>query len=252
MFGNLHYSLSLVLLVIRHGIHCTLQHPSFAIAALIADMSSRNRKPPEAPHALVSWQANFDRILKTMTEMLCDRGYTQIEYKAQSEHEVNRCIMAKRCVLSARHKSQSAKVCQVIFLRDNKLGVNHVREFEEVHNCSKTHMSFIIVASAKATHPAIKYMSDRSWISDFVANQVLHNVTRHCLVPKHELLPLEEHEALFRRFGIEDKPKMLPEMLHTDPIAKYHNFDVGDIVKVYARNGYTEMQLLYVRVIRAA
>lgn len=60
------------------------------------------------------------------------------------------------------------------------------------------------------------------------------NPTRHYLVPKHELLPLEEESAFLTRIN-RDKTQAkreLPKISSTDPIARWYGFRSGRICKI--------------------
>mmetsp|Transcript_59090 Transcript_59090/g.50057 ORF Transcript_59090/g.50057 Transcript_59090/m.50057 type:complete len:157 (+) Transcript_59090:388-858(+) len=62
-------------------------------------------------------------------------------------------------------------------------------------------------------------ISDDFHLELFLETELMINVTKHELVPKHEVLTAEEKQELLNRYKIEDK--LLPRILSTDPISKF-------------------------------
>ncbi|MEM1689650.1 MAG: DNA-directed RNA polymerase subunit H [Candidatus Hadarchaeales archaeon] len=55
-------------------------------------------------------------------------------------------------------------------------------------------------------------------------------ITKHRLVPKHEVLSQEEAKEVLERYRVE--PHQLPLLLSSDPVAKAIGAKPGDIVKI--------------------
>ncbi len=72
------------------------------------------------------------------------------------------------------------------------------------------------------------------------------DITKHSLVPKHELLDENEKELLLKQYAI--TLKQLPRILAADPMVKILNAKVGDVVKV-TRKSPTAGQAIYYRVV---
>ncbi|MEM0026334.1 MAG: DNA-directed RNA polymerase subunit H [Ignisphaera sp.] len=64
--------------------------------------------------------------------------------------------------------------------------------------------------------------------------QDLSKVLEHELVPKHEVLSVEEGVEILRRYGI--KPEQLPWLRASDPVARAIGAKPGDIVRIYRRS----------------
>ena len=58
------------------------------------------------------------------------------------------------------------------------------------------------------------------------------NPLRHELVPKHEIVPPEQHTALMESMYITSKSKFPEIKYHVDPIARCIGAVPGDIVKI--------------------
>jgi DNA-directed RNA polymerase subunit H len=56
------------------------------------------------------------------------------------------------------------------------------------------------------------------------------DITKHRLVPKHEILSPDEAKKVLETYGVE--PHQLPLLLSSDPVAKAIGAKPGDIVKI--------------------
>lgn len=72
------------------------------------------------------------------------------------------------------------------------------------------------------------------------------DITKHNLVPKHELLNDTEKEEILKKYGI--NIKQLPRILITDSAIKLLNTKVGDVIKI-TRKSETAGETVYYRVV---
>jgi DNA-directed RNA polymerase subunit H len=72
------------------------------------------------------------------------------------------------------------------------------------------------------------------------------DITKHALVPKHELLDEKGREEVLKKFGI--SLRQLPRMLETDPMAKILAAKPGDVIKI-TRKSETAGETVYYRVV---
>ena len=72
------------------------------------------------------------------------------------------------------------------------------------------------------------------------------NILKHELVPEHIILNEDEKNELLEKYRI--KPKNLPKILTTDPVAKALNAKEGDILKII-RKSKTAGTSLYYRIV---
>lgn len=63
------------------------------------------------------------------------------------------------------------------------------------------------------------------WIQEFIIDPI-----NHFLTPKHVPLSLAEKEEFLKEYNI--KVRDIPRIEKTDPIVRYYNLQVGDIVKI--------------------
>nr|CAA32923.1 unnamed protein product [Sulfolobus acidocaldarius] len=69
------------------------------------------------------------------------------------------------------------------------------------------------------------------------------DISNHELVPKHEILQLEEAYKLVKELGI--KPEQLPWIRASDPVAKSIGAKPGDIIKITRKSPFTGESVTY-------
>lgn len=72
------------------------------------------------------------------------------------------------------------------------------------------------------------------------------DITKHNLVPEHEILNEKEKEEMLKKYGI--SVKHLPRILESDSMIKVLNGKVGDVVKI-KRKSQTAGESLYYRLV---
>ncbi|WVZ08371.1 hypothetical protein V8G54_021717 [Vigna mungo] len=82
------------------------------------------------------------------------------------------------------------------------------------------------------------YHVEQTYITD-----LLVNITKHVLKPKHQVLTDRQKKNLLKKFNIEEK--QLPRMLKTDAIARYYGLERGQVVKVTYSGEITQMHVTY-------
>jgi len=69
----------------------------------------------------------------------------------------------------------------------------------------------------------------------FYERELMYNVSRHQYVPKHSCLSLDEKEKILKQYSVTDS--QLPAIHVNDPVSRYYNFLVGDVIKIERTNG---------------
>jgi DNA-directed RNA polymerase subunit H len=72
------------------------------------------------------------------------------------------------------------------------------------------------------------------------------DITKHSLVPKHELLDDKQKEEVLKKYGI--TLRQFPRMLETDPMAVMLTAKPGDVLRV-TRKSETAGETTYYRVV---
>ena len=179
-----------------------------------------------------------------MGEMLADRGFGDIirhDEEDVFDNEIGGVLMegtggGKRCI---------------VMLQKGKIGVKNLREIEEQRVDG---VSLIIVTTEKPTPPAQRHLQGADvvkWCSVFVTSEVIRNVTRHHLVPRHTRVDPAHLPSLLERWREKDTSH-LSLILVTDPVAKYLGLKDGEVVHVNGPDGTQTSQFNYRRAVCAS
>ena len=75
------------------------------------------------------------------------------------------------------------------------------------------------------------YLSKKIFVQYFHLDTLTFNVTKHSLVPRHEILTKDESEQLVKSLHIMHIKK-LPKISSSDPIAKYYGLKRGQVFRI--------------------
>lgn len=70
----------------------------------------------------------------------------------------------------------------------------------------------------------------------FYFDELMYNPTRHLDVPRHELVPQDQVKQLLKDLKVELSNLLL--IRHDDPIVKYYNWNIGDVIRIYRKDDY--------------
>ncbi|KAJ4375109.1 DNA-directed RNA polymerases II 24 kDa polypeptide (RNA polymerase II subunit 5) [Neocucurbitaria cava] len=129
----------------------------------------------------------------------------------------------------------------VEFNSDENVGLKQLRDYMG-HLVNGSFYSGIMVTVKPMTGMAIRLLRGATGMNDgpkggvevFVEQDLLVNITKHELVPKHVLLSAEEKEQLLQRYRL--KQTQLPRIQSTDPVAKYLGLRRGAVVKIIRKS----------------
>jgi DNA-directed RNA polymerase I, II, and III subunit RPABC1 len=199
------------------------------------------------------------RAWRTVHEMVQDRGYILAEEEVKisldsfrlqyckDNGEPNREKMTfsaspsedmmKKYAIEPTAADPNPKVdvgtIYVEFVPDTgSIGVQQMKKFVTFCN-EHSHKSGIMVTNSAISAQARRIINgarDYAYIEVFLEEDLLVNITRHELVPKHILLSREEKAALLKRYHL--KETQLPRILSKDPIARYLGLKRGNVVKI--------------------
>lgn len=158
----------------------------------------------------------------TLKEMLVDRGVDVSRLNSISDAELN--------IMSKSHKIFSVEVndsMKIVYHINTKFKINELKKYlgENEH--------IIVVFKEKINNLNIRNMRDQNnvFIEIFMMKELQFNISRHMLVPKHEIMKNDDEiDKLLKTYNL--KKNQLPIILHSDPMARYLNVKVGDIVKI--------------------
>lgn len=185
------------------------------------------------------------RVRRTVLELLSDRGYAVLntdEDLNQSRVQFEADLAAKNfnresLTLLRQHKERPDDQMYVFFpdeTRGKPLGVRPISEKAERMERDNVRRAIIILQSGLTPQAkgAVEKLSagDRAKIEVFLENELLVNITKHVLVPKHEVISEDAKKALLKRYRL--KESQLPRIQKSDPIARYYGLSHGQVVKI--------------------
>lgn len=165
-----------------------------------------------------------------VNEMLKDRGYVDIE-KVQSDNMIVK---------------KSNMVTYVYFCKEDKSGIKsykNVVKFINENECNSVIFIYKSNITIFAKNEFEKLSKEQIQIEIFSESQLQFNITKHYLVPKHELLSNEEKSRVLKELRCD--LKSLPVIMLNDPISRYYNFKRGQMIKITRKSPTNGIYTLY-------
>ena len=175
----------------------------------------------------MSSEYRLERVRHTLEEMFLERGYRDVE-----RTETGR-VMAK--------KEGDIIVCGFTTLIV-KLNVS------EIHNIigvmQKENLKHGIIVFEGMPTPAVKNVMMNIAelglnIELFCADDLQFNITLHRLVPRHIRMGKEESKEFKQKYGTD-----IPVLMRSDPVARFYDFQKGEVVKVVRKNGFVSYRIV--------
>ena len=184
------------------------------------------------------------RVVTNVLECFKNRGYT-IDTIISSEEELLEIVKSKTDpdvsgLTRVVTHSVSGKKCLLIWVKDEKIGVKHIKQIydkmekERIPHCCMVCEHQLSVFGKKAIEEFNTVVEDKH-IEYFEYVEMLIDITKHFLVPKHIVLTPEEKEIWKKEYSIQ-KETQCPKMHRTDAISRYYGLRKGDLVKVIRKS----------------
>lgn len=115
------------------------------------------------------------------------------------------------------------------------VGIKDIKTFAQLLS-EKNYYTGIFVTNAAPTPAALKIVPSLlpTVMEIFREEDLLVNISRHELVPKHILLSAEEKKGLLERYRL--KETQLPRIRVDDPMARYLGLRRGQVVKIIRKS----------------
>lgn len=171
--------------------------------------------------------------LKTMIEMLKDRGYSNIQ-SCQTLEEITQNMTDNRYVVCGGGETH----VQVFFHNEERVGVKQLRSWVETSTAEA-----IIIVSLDGPTAFTRKEAEQSYphVQFFTFRDVCVNITKHQLVPKHEKVT----DPSSIRLKTSESKNELPVLYTTDRIAQYYAYAPGDVVRITRTVGVQEPVFFY-------
>jgi DNA-directed RNA polymerase I, II, and III subunit RPABC1 len=159
------------------------------------------------------------KVIKTILEMFVQREYTDIE---DTEGKITAT------------KKNGSKICAFKTIIE-KLNIGEIKNL--ISSMKEDDIMHSIVIYDGNTTPAVRTAVDVSPeigmnIELFHSDDLQFNITKHILVPKHELLDEKEAKKFKKTYGTN-----IPIILKNDPVSRFYDFRRGDIIKITRKTG---------------
>ncbi|EGP86494.1 uncharacterized protein MYCGRDRAFT_43980, partial [Zymoseptoria tritici IPO323] len=201
------------------------------------------------------------RVLRTTKQMCADRGYELTEAECNISLEEFRSLYADESGVPQRTKmaftarpsaamikkytpftrpNQPEKEAEignihVEFSNESNIGIKHIKNFAQLLS-EKNYYTGIFVTQVAPTSAALKIIPSvlPTVMEIFREEDLLVNISKHDLVPKHILLSQEEKRGLLERYRL--KETQLPRIRVDDPMARYLGLRRSQVVKIIRKS----------------
>lgn len=189
------------------------------------------------------------RIYRTVKEMVRDRGYnvgqseidiSLADFKQQycnGDGQVVRAKMNFQAIPAAEttEKYPHIGTIWVNFCDEASVGVKTMREFV-ILVASKHFSNALFIYQQNITPTAQRLIPSvaPAVIETFPEADLVVNITKHVLVPRHIVLSDDEKKALLQTYRL--KESQLPRIQSLDPVARYFGLKRGQVVKIIRRS----------------
>jgi DNA-directed RNA polymerases I, II, and III subunit RPABC1 len=190
------------------------------------------------------------RVRRTICELLQERKYNVSDENLNMTIEnfrdnysrdgnIDRIGMRVSVSMIRRTAEDPEESIMVFFADEMKLGVKPIKEYQEQLTANGIKRCIVVIRSGitPLAKKAMDTYKDFGTIMElFKEEELLVNITKHKLVPKHTLLMPDEKKALLAKYKL--KETQLPRIIMGDPISRYYGLRKGDVVKI-ERNSET-------------
>jgi DNA-directed RNA polymerase I, II, and III subunit RPABC1 len=188
----------------------------------------------------VEWNRLF-RMHRTVLEMLADRGYAVDRQDLDTDYDTFRLSYGQSSELNGvfHHQDSSVPPIKIKFdLPNTKIDSKAIMAL--VHESKEDRIArFILICREEIMTPIAFKQIARLRVQGhhfevFTEKEVLINITKHELVPRHRPLSAQEKEELLDRYKLKDS--QLPKILMTDPVVKYFGVEPGTVMEITRRS----------------
>jgi DNA-directed RNA polymerase I, II, and III subunit RPABC1 len=161
----------------------------------------------------------------TILEMLYDRGY---DMSGINKDDIYTSLTNKNNHTISIITGE--KVIDVIYYLPFKFKLAEARAVININ--PKADLTIIVLNDKLSANNTKSVLELGKNINIFEIKELQFNITKHILVPKHEIIREEEIIAdVVLRYNIKTKFQ-LPHILKTDPMSRYLGLKTGDMVKI--------------------
>ncbi|OAV97802.1 hypothetical protein PTTG_01056 [Puccinia triticina 1-1 BBBD Race 1] len=178
--------------------------------------------------------ARLHRVNRTIKELVRDRGYEVSDAEINVSLDVFKADLAsdKKNIHFAAVNPETTQGIYVYYSDEKSVGIKTMRKFIGILDEKKIESGILIYSQAMtpSANKVIASMAQQFTLEAFQESELLVNITRHIMVPRHEVMKPEEKKALLTRYRLKDT--QLPRIQLTDPVARYYGLKRGQVVRI--------------------
>lgn len=180
---------------------------------------------------------NIVRSFQTILEMLSDRGEDIGDVTSQHMDDILKQDDLKSVI------EVIINDIKIIYYKPPKVKSTDIKKYFED---KEPYRLYILVIQENITQNNMKFTSSLNVpIEVHTLNRLQFNITKHSLVPKHEVIRDKRViDDLVEMYKLKSKMQF-PLILKTDPMAKYYGLKSGDIVKITRKSPTAGEYIVY-------
>jgi DNA-directed RNA polymerase subunit H (RpoH/RPB5) len=201
------------------------------------------------------------RSRMTLLDILGDRGYDVEKYRKFSPDEATAAIAANAYAGLSFKVEHPDKVCDVRYVSSiSRQKLDSFFDYISDEDAPNTEVIVMLQDPISDAHHVcalkqyVKFMENiedgqrqrrKLRVSFFSIYTLVINPLKHVLVPKHEIVPEEEHKQLMDSMYIVSKAKFPQIKFHVDPITRCIGAVPGDILKITRPSASSGVAIIY-------
>ena len=171
----------------------------------------------------LTYNEKIIEVIKNVIKMIFERyqltnNFDDIYNTAKKNYDVNNDLI----------KFSLNNTNYIIKIINRAITGRKIEDIEQINELYKNDYKFLIVQSINVKNSDL--LNKISNLEIFTIDELLVNIIDHHLVPKHRLLIEDDKNKFLDEYSI--NPKSLPRIYVTDPIARYYNAKIGDIMEI--------------------
>lgn len=175
----------------------------------------------------MSFSAHVFKSIETLKEMMRDRGASVLESRLNeiSPTWIDETLASKNTFLIDTPLAHA----RIMFVLSSKFRLADVKKFLEDDEFEY----IMLITKEKISSINLRAIAEmRRNIQAYELRELQFNITKHMLVPKHELIT-DEHaiQDLVKSHNLKSRSQF-PVILKSDPIARYMNARTGNVMKI--------------------
>lgn len=198
---------------------------------------------------------NIYRSRMNLLDILADRGYIVDKYRKFSPVEATAAVTSFPSLSFKLSKENEKDVCDVRYANITRQKLDKYFDDIDDESSENTEVIIMMIVPVSDAHHMValkQYIKLKESgekrklrVSFFSVDTIVVNPLKHVLVPKHEILPQDQHKSLMDSMYITSKTKFPEIKFHIDPIARCIGAVPGDIIKITRPSSSSGESIIY-------